>query len=227
MVVINDEPMQELVFDHPDVRIINRTERIPSIAAKLNIGVSECIEDADLIFHTDDDDLFAPERIRVAVEHLSGGVFKTDRFYVDTDPPVMVSGRNIGNYAYTPRVWARYGGYRDDSDRPFCDINLINHFDFYMAYHGLRCRRPEQPFMLYRKHTGETNLSTIRDKVAQIRGRSGDGEDFIRGRIELSPVVCTDWRWRADVDSEALKVHLVDPAYSDVDLSRFYAGLEH
>jgi len=55
MVIINDNPDVDYVYDHEDVRIINHKERFPSIAAKIEWGYKQC--NYDYIYRLDDDDL--------------------------------------------------------------------------------------------------------------------------------------------------------------------------
>ena len=218
MVIVNDEPEQQLVFDHPEVRIFNHKNRIP-LAIKRNIAVSECIGETDYLFHSDDDDLYAPERIRVSVENMTEGVFKTDRFCIDTTPIQQVFGRNIGNYAFTPRLWARYGGYLYEPGWPIDDMKLINHFDYYLVSKGLRCPQPKLPFMLYRKNIeGYVNLSEHK--------LNGQNREVKRGRVELSPKANIDWSFRETLGTP-VPIHTVDPTYSEkVDLTRFKQGIQ-
>ena len=58
MVIINDNPEVDYVFDHPKVRIINHKERFPSISSKLEWGYKQCKN--NYIYRLDDDDLLAP-----------------------------------------------------------------------------------------------------------------------------------------------------------------------
>lgn len=222
LVVINDEPMQELVFDHPDVRIVNRRERLP-LAAKRNIAISECMEfKPDYLFPMDDDDLFAPDRISTSVEHMAGGIFKTDRFFIDTDPIKMVVGRNLGNYAFAPGVIVRYGCYSAGHRKPHSDINLMDRLDYFMQYHGLVCSVPGLPFMMYRKHVSSDNLSKVQRNDSQVL----EAEPLLeKARIELSPEVRWGWNFRTSLFSPA-PIHTVDETYSKVDLRLFYKGIE-
>jgi len=55
MVIINDNPEVDYVYDHEDVRIINHKQRFPSIAAKIEWGYKQC--KYDYIYRLDDDDL--------------------------------------------------------------------------------------------------------------------------------------------------------------------------
>lgn len=58
MLIINDSPKVEYVFEHPKIRIINLKERFPSVGQKLKFGFSQC--KYDYIYRLDDDDLMAP-----------------------------------------------------------------------------------------------------------------------------------------------------------------------
>lgn len=55
MVIINDNPEVDYVYDHEDIRIINHKQRFPSIAAKIEWGYKQC--NYDYIYRLDDDDL--------------------------------------------------------------------------------------------------------------------------------------------------------------------------
>ncbi|MFN9113485.1 MAG: glycosyltransferase family 2 protein, partial [Bacteroidota bacterium] len=58
MVIINDNPDVEYVFDHPMVKIINYKNRFKSISEKLKWGYRQC--KYDYIYRLDDDDLLTP-----------------------------------------------------------------------------------------------------------------------------------------------------------------------
>jgi len=68
MVVINDNPEVDYVFDHPNVKIINHKERFPSISAKIEWGYKQCSN--DLIYRLDDDDLLMPYAIDNVCEDI-------------------------------------------------------------------------------------------------------------------------------------------------------------
>lgn len=64
MVIINDNPEVDYVFDHPHIKIINHKERFPSISAKIEWGYKQC--KYPYIYRLDDDDLLAPWALRIA-----------------------------------------------------------------------------------------------------------------------------------------------------------------
>jgi glycosyltransferase involved in cell wall biosynthesis len=68
MVVINDNPEVDYVFEHPNVRIINHKIRFPSVSAKIEWGYKQC--KYDFIYRLDDDDLL----MSWALEHVIADV---------------------------------------------------------------------------------------------------------------------------------------------------------
>ena len=61
LVVLNDHVEQQLIFDHPEVRIINSGERIVPVARKFNECVDLC--NGEVLFPWDDDDIYLPWKI--------------------------------------------------------------------------------------------------------------------------------------------------------------------
>ena len=64
MVIINDNPDVEYVFDHPMIKILNYKNRFPSISEKLKWGYRQC--KYDYIYRLDDDDLLTPWALKNA-----------------------------------------------------------------------------------------------------------------------------------------------------------------
>lgn len=68
LIVLNDCPGQELVCDAPGVRVVNVSERFPSLGDKRNAGVA--LARGDLIATWDDDDISLPWRLSLSVQML-------------------------------------------------------------------------------------------------------------------------------------------------------------
>ena len=111
MVIINDNPDVDYVFDHPRVRIINHKERFPSIAAKLEWGYKQC--KYDYIYRLDDDDLLTPWALNnVNVDILANPGFEIYRsegmyFFMNNKFDKESSNINNGNVytkAYLDRI---------------------------------------------------------------------------------------------------------------------------
>ncbi len=82
LVIVNDYPEQKLIFDHPDVRIINLDYTFPTIGDKENFAVSQCKGDTIIVW--DDDDLALPNHLKnidkyfvegTALMHWQRGIF--------------------------------------------------------------------------------------------------------------------------------------------------------
>ena len=85
LIVLNDCPGQELVCHAPGVRIVNVSERFPSLGDKRNAGVA--LARGELIATWDDDDISLPWRLSLSYEMLG-----------DAD------------YFNPQRAWFRHGG---------------------------------------------------------------------------------------------------------------------
>lgn len=68
LIILNDDEEQTLVFDHPEVKMVNVRERYTTIGDKRNAAVHMCSH--NLIMPWDDDDLYLPHKISYSVEKL-------------------------------------------------------------------------------------------------------------------------------------------------------------
>ena len=68
LIILNDEPEQEIVFDHPDVLVVNLKERLPTVGEKRDFAIG--ISNNDYIFPWDDDDVMLPNRISHSIRNV-------------------------------------------------------------------------------------------------------------------------------------------------------------
>jgi glycosyltransferase involved in cell wall biosynthesis len=82
LIILNDYPLQTLVFDHPNVKVINSQETFDTIGAKVNYAISQA--KFDVIATWDDDDIALPNHLQninelfvegTTVLHWAKGVF--------------------------------------------------------------------------------------------------------------------------------------------------------
>lgn len=217
MIIVNEEPEQKLVCECPQVKIYNLDEQVKNMSGIHNIAASLCT--GDILFPTDDDDLYGPHRIRNAVEGMQDGCYKTDLFYIDTGPVSVVQGRIHCNYAFTPRIFMRSGAYERTAPVLGFEMGFLSMIDYYMAKRGLSCPRPEVPQYLYRKFTtGPFHVSNM---------RRDNGDDFQRGEILLQPELPDDWSKLPKVSESGIKpISEVDRTFAKGDLSMFYKGIK-
>jgi len=222
MVIVNDEPEQKIVFDHPEVIIVNLPERVPHLAGKHNIAASMCT--GDLLFPTDDDDLYGPRRIINAAEGLQDGIYKTSLFYLDTDPVRLADGSIHCCYAFTPKMLIRSGAYHETRGRSY-DQRLTGMLNFYMARRGLKCRSPQKPQYLYRTQSVK---AMHHSQAAKMYGQSGamnaaSSAGFEPGIVRLDPGTPFDWSSLPDIQGMKAERGVAGDRYG---IESFYMGIE-
>ena len=144
MIIVNDSPDVEYVFDHPNVRIFNLKERFPSITTKLKWACEQT--KYDYIYRLDDDDLLAPWALSFVDEdiknHPNHDIYRSDRqyYFVNNKFNKITSNVNNGNVfckQYLDRIhWP--------SSSSGEDANLV------FGHKGKICTSSRKPTMIYR-----------------------------------------------------------------------------
>lgn len=81
LIVLNDCPGQELLFNAPGVRVINVPERFPGLGEKHNAAIDAA--QGELIAIWDDDDISLPWRLSLSVDRLGDAdYFNPKRFWM-------------------------------------------------------------------------------------------------------------------------------------------------
>jgi glycosyltransferase involved in cell wall biosynthesis len=116
LLVVNDHPEQELLCDHPEVRVFNFGWRLPNLGSKRNLSVALARYDNLLLW--DDDDIHLPWRIEETMRALPA------RHYFKCPEVWRMKGAELegrvwegelfyhGACAYTKRLFEESGGYR-------------------------------------------------------------------------------------------------------------------
>jgi cellulose synthase/poly-beta-1,6-N-acetylglucosamine synthase-like glycosyltransferase len=110
MVIINDSPKVEYVFEHPKIRIINVKERFPSIGHKLKFGFSQC--KYKYIYRLDDDDLMAAWALRHTwddiIAHPGYEIYRSNGHYLFENNSFKGLSGNVNNgNVYTKKYLSR------------------------------------------------------------------------------------------------------------------------
>jgi glycosyltransferase involved in cell wall biosynthesis len=115
LVVVNDHPEQELLCDHPEVRVFNFGWRLPCLGAKRNLSAALARYDHLLLW--DDDDIHLPWRVAETMKVLPAqGYFKCPEVWrmrgAELEGRVW-EGELLyhGACAYTRRFFEQSGGY--------------------------------------------------------------------------------------------------------------------
>lgn len=112
MVIVNDYPLQKLVFDHPQVRIYNLDYTFSTIGEKENYATELC--KGEIICQWDDDDLAMPWHLQNVAEHLTPDVdiihWQTGVYY---NGNAITDITWIGNsgIAFRKAAWKAIGGH--------------------------------------------------------------------------------------------------------------------
>lgn len=109
MVIVNDYVMQTLIFDHPNVRIINLEEQFPTIGEKENFAVEQC--KGDIIAVTDDDDIYLNNHTSNIKKYFVPGtdiMHWKGAYYNEPNVSAIVGIGNSG-MVYSKNAWEKFG----------------------------------------------------------------------------------------------------------------------
>ena len=113
LLILNDHLAQELVFDHPRVRVVNEPRRFPTLGEKYNALVS--LASGGLLAPWEDDDISLPHRLELSRERLGERDYYNPRRYwfLDRDglrwDHAMGVGHNLS--LFRKSAWQTVGGY--------------------------------------------------------------------------------------------------------------------
>ena len=127
LVILNDFTEQELVFDHPEVRIINYHERIKPLGTKFNYNVSIC--KYDILACWEDDDIFLKNRLSYSYKNMKEGIFHTHHAFFEKGEKDFIKAQNIfhSTHMFTRDLFNAVGGY-PEIDQCSVDISIMDKF---------------------------------------------------------------------------------------------------
>jgi glycosyltransferase involved in cell wall biosynthesis len=110
MIIVNDCPFQEIIFDHPEIKIFNFTETFTTIGDKENFAIENC--SGDIIAVWDDDDIYLKHHMSNIAEwwkedtnllHWQRGV------YYNFDNITSITAIGNCGIAYSKNAWYEIG----------------------------------------------------------------------------------------------------------------------
>ena len=110
MIIVNDYPLQKLIFDHPEIKIYNLDYTFQTIGEKENFAVSQC--SSNIIAVWDDDDVALPNHLTNIAKyfkedtdllHWHRGVFFNNKAITD------ITGLGNSGIVYSKRIWENLG----------------------------------------------------------------------------------------------------------------------
>jgi len=218
LVILNDMPGQELIYDHPEVRIINFSERITPLGKKFN----DCLElcDGDVLFVWDDDDIYLPWRLSFSINNMKNGIFHTmNAFFELGRDEALKAGRNFFhcNLAFERALLVDAGLYAEKDNRSL-DIEFMERL-------GVQSQHIEEEnyFYIYRwSGTGSYHGSQWDDSKGEISACADKyvGKEIKAGRchtgsISLKPHWSRNWLSLARVAGSGLEIDQQTIPYKD------------
>ena len=111
MLIVNDYEKQTLIFDHPEVRIINRKETFKTIGEKENFAVDNCKYNTVAVM--DDDDICMPNHLQNINKYFHGNELLHWQNGIAMVSHKIAAIRSLGNagIVYTKDIWKKVGGF--------------------------------------------------------------------------------------------------------------------
>jgi len=198
LIVCSDFLPQELVYEHPSVKIINLSERAPNLGAKRNATYAHAT--GDLLLTWGDDDIHLPGRISRMVNKLQDKEFLYEgQYYVLYGGKLYWErGKTSGAHIITKRLFDELGGIPEmnsGEDQAFNTLVKNKMGEMHT------CTEPPQ--FLYRYSTGRAHVSQFgNDKPDKRSGYDrvfDSAMQYIttgiepKGKIQLQPKWSKDW----------------------------------
>ena len=129
LVILNDLDKQHIIFDHPEVTIINSKTRISPLGRKFNTNISYC--KYDIVAVMEIDDIYLPNHLSYAVTHMKNDIYHCGNAWIWTGKDSQL--HHAGNYfhathCYTKDLFNKIGGYSEEIDNTTLDIDIIVKF---------------------------------------------------------------------------------------------------
>jgi glycosyltransferase involved in cell wall biosynthesis len=112
LIIVNDYPLQTLVFDHPQVKIVNLVKGYDTIGEKENYATERC--QGDIICQWDDDDIALPHHLKNVAKYMTD---KVNILHWETGVLCHITGIEqvgwIGNsgIVFRKSAWKAIGGH--------------------------------------------------------------------------------------------------------------------
>lgn len=216
LVILNDLASQKLIYNHPEVRIINLPERIKPLSRKFNMNVELC--KYDIIAVWEDDDVFLKNRLSYAYANMIDGIFHSyDGFFEKKPGDIIVSSNYYhSQHVFTKDLFNAVGGYPETD---FCtlDLGIMQKFKDYLGYHySKKISNPKDLSYIYVwsesnsfHGSGLGEKVKISDQAEKIVAQQVQQGKVLTGNVLLEPKLRYDFY-------KFLPFNLVKPNLSDV-----------
>jgi len=224
LIILNDYAAQTLVFDYPEVRVINLPQRLHSVGEKYKMTVG--LATHDLIFVWHDDDIYLPHRLSYTVAQLDPktSFFKANKAWYWNEGELSGPDENSfhGGSCWRRDLFSQVQGY------PHINHGYDLEFEQLckLAAPAAVCIQPIKPtdiYYLYRwQGTGSYHFSVLgadgqeHQRVAEYIAQQAARREIPQGQIRLQPQWKSDYgalvqEYVATLPAEKLKVEEENP----------------
>jgi hypothetical protein len=193
LVILNDLASQNIIFDHPEVRVINIKEHLSPLGRKFNTNVAYC--KYDIISVMEIDDIYLPNHLSYAINNMKDGIYHCGNAWVWTGRGAPL--HHTGNYfhathCYRIDLFNQVGGYSEIIDNTSLDIDIIMKFQKILGNYS-QSQKLEDISYIYKWGVGGyhasgwgtniNNLSELAEMSIKQRIKSNEeptGDIFIR-----------------------------------------------
>jgi len=188
MVIINDNPEVDYIYEHERVKIFNCKERFPSIASKLEWGYKPC--KYDYIYRLVDDDLLAPWALENAKEDILANpgheIYRSEGMYFFVNNEFQKKDSNINNGNVYTKAYLDRIEFPDKSGDEDMYITFRNNAKIYES--------KLKHTMLYRWGMGTLHISGMGIQPNEVILEQADKVlDATKGNIILNPHFDNDY----------------------------------
>lgn len=180
MVVINDCPEMWYLYDHPQVRMLNVSQRFSSLGKKLEWGAGHCRH--PYVYRLDDDDLLAPDALRAVLSAIAKSpgfdIYRSREHYVWSNGVAgrgsSVNNGNVYATSYLQRVTMPDISFGEDHALTFTLGGTIHTMD--------------ATTMIYRWGTGAPHISGFGEiPTEQAMALMDVHSNYTTGPVRLTP----------------------------------------
>lgn len=200
LLIFNNDPKQTVIFDHPQVTIVNCERQGASLGAMMNEAVSLC--KYDLIAVWEDDDISLPWRLSLSAQNLAEtGFFCSHNAWYMEYAEIKSYHSSLWHSAwlYSRELFDRALKYSD------ADIEVGFDWELWERFYRLGCRHDPntEGYYIYRWGTGSMHLSGFgqglgkrEDALRLTEDQRAKGE-VVSGEVRLVPT------WKQDYVAQA------------------------
>jgi len=111
LVIFNNFPQQQLVFKHPEIKIVNSTARNLGNARNLSVEAA----DYDIIANWDDDDIYLPHSLSIRMKFMKTefSKFTVGFYYFDGNHYEVTTNIFHGQAIFTKNLYNKISGYSE------------------------------------------------------------------------------------------------------------------